>query len=46
MNDLCLYVQYLINLDKVTYYNDDRIFCTKMIMETDTFFISYKNIIQ
>ena len=25
---------------------DDRIFCTKMIMERDAFFISYKNIIQ
>ena len=35
-----------INLDKDTCHNDDRIFCTKMIMETDIFFISYKNIIQ
>ena len=35
-------MQYFINLDKDTCYNDDRIFCTKMIMETDTFFISYK----
>ena len=31
-----------INLDKDNCYNVDRIFCTKMIMETDTFFISYK----
>ena len=29
-------------MDKDTCYNDDRIFCTKMIMETDTFFRSYK----
>ena len=35
-------MQYFINLDKDTCYNDDRIFCTKMIMETDAFFISYK----
>ena len=35
-------MQYFINLDKDTCYNVDRIFCTKMIMETDTFFISYK----
>ena len=31
-----------INLDKETCYNDDRIFCTKMIRETDTYFRSYK----
>ena len=43
---LCLSLQYFINLDKDTFYNDDRIFCTKMIMETDMFFISYKIIIQ
>ena len=30
------------NLDKDNCYNDDRIFCTKMIMETDTFFRSCK----
>ena len=30
-----------MNLDKDTCCNDDGIFCTKMIMETDTFFISY-----
>ena len=35
-------MQYFINLDKDTCYNDDRIFCTKMNMQTDTFFISYK----
>ena len=35
-------MQYFINLDKDTCYNDDRIFCTKMIMETDTCSISYK----
>ena len=35
-------MHYCINLDKDTCYNDDRIFCTKMIMETDTFFVSYK----
>ena len=27
------------NLDKDTCYNHDRIFCTKMIMETDIFFV-------
>ena len=43
---LCLYVQYFINLDKDTCYNDDRIFCAKMIMETDTFLEVIKNIIQ
>ena len=35
-------MQYFINLDKGTCYNDDIIFCTKMITETDTFFISYR----
>ena len=35
-------MQYFINLDKDTCYNDNRIFCTKTIMETDTFFRSYK----
>ena len=35
-------MQYFINLDKDICYNVDRIFCTKIIMETDTFFISYK----
>ena len=29
-------------LDKDNGYNVDRIFCTKMIMETGSFFISYK----
>ena len=33
------YVQYFINLDKDTCYNDDKIFCTKMIMETDMLYI-------
>ena len=35
-------MQYFINFYKDTCYNDDRIFCRKMIMETDTFFTSYK----
>ena len=35
-------MQYFINLDKDTCYNDYRMFCTKMIMETDTFFRSHK----
>ena len=35
-------MQYFINLDKDTCYNVDTIFCTKVIMKTDTFFISYK----
>ena len=39
-------MQYFINLDKDTCYNVDRIFCTKMIMETDTFLEVIKNIIQ
>ena len=39
-------MQYFINLDKDTGYNDDRIFCTEMIMETDTFLEVIKNTIQ
>ena len=39
---LCLSVQYFINLDGDNCYNFDRIFFTKIIMETDAFFISYK----
>ena len=35
-------MQYFINLDKDNCYNVDRIFCMTIIMETDTFFISYK----
>ena len=35
-----------MNLDKDTCYNDDRIFCTKMIMETDTVLEFIKNIFQ
>ena len=29
-------------MDKDNCYNVDRIFCTKIIMETDTLFIGYK----